>query len=393
MPLYHFLLTPQDAFFFGDERSFGSGSNANYYAKSRRWPQQTTLLGVLRYDLLRRLDLLDHPGQGKKISKTQAAIDAIGEQSFLAGASTQDFGLIERIHSIWLEKDEGGQKEVFLIAPLDLKLEYGTIQGGEFCTLTQRHGKQSIPRLLNSTKGIATQESPKPWEAKKGLSYGLVDEAGQLHDWDHAYQSSERVGIIKQGGQEKDGEGFYRQLRYRLKPNWSFSFLAEIRDDMLERSYKKEPISKLPVGGDRVPFILQAFPVHNKSFQVPKIPNTIHQPQKVHLISDAYVDNLMGLLEKCEHAIVGDPVDFRNVITKVKSTEQYHNTTRRAGKTAPKRAGFSSLYQLIPRGSTFIVNPADWEEFLTQLHSSSTDNWQKIGYNAFQVSPHTPNRI
>lgn len=393
MAFYHFRLTPQDAFFFGDERSFGSGKEANYYVKSRRWPQQSTLLGMLRYDLLRRLNLLDHPGQGKKISKSVEAIKAIGEQSFRPQATQQAFGWIKALSCVWLEKREVSSqgkesRTSYYPAPLDLKLRYDSPQEGEYLGLTQETPTKSLPQFLHEKEGKNNAKAWLPWLAKDDLTDGLISETNLPHDWSDAFEESERVGIIKQGGQVEDGDGFYRQRRYRLKPDWCFAFVAEIDDEHHKRSYAKEVMSEIPVGGDRVPFILEASVQSEMPFPSSQIPTQIKKPQKVRLLSDAYVGNMEKLLASCQETIIGDPTDFRNVITQVESTEQYHNLTARGKAATRARAGFSSLYQLIPRGSVFVVSPDNWTSFVEQLNPSDKSNpianWRKIGYNIFQ---------
>ena len=51
-------LTPLGEFFFGGDVTFGKANKRSYYVQSRRFPQQTTLLGMLRYELLKKNNLL-----------------------------------------------------------------------------------------------------------------------------------------------------------------------------------------------------------------------------------------------------------------------------------------------------------------------------------------------
>ena len=50
-------LAPLSDFFFGGEATFGQGQNQHYFVRSNPWPQQTTLLGMLRYELLKSAPL------------------------------------------------------------------------------------------------------------------------------------------------------------------------------------------------------------------------------------------------------------------------------------------------------------------------------------------------
>ncbi|KAA6331329.1 hypothetical protein EZS27_020050 [termite gut metagenome] len=53
MNTYKIIIKPIDTFYFGSEKTFNpaDGSKANYLVKSQMMPQQTTVLGMLRYAL------------------------------------------------------------------------------------------------------------------------------------------------------------------------------------------------------------------------------------------------------------------------------------------------------------------------------------------------------
>ncbi len=56
---YLIKLTPVDQFFFGGNITFGENkATQNYLVRSEKYPQQTTLLGMLRYQLLKTNSLL-----------------------------------------------------------------------------------------------------------------------------------------------------------------------------------------------------------------------------------------------------------------------------------------------------------------------------------------------
>ena len=50
---YKITLTPVEGYFFGGETTFGEGQAKNYFAKSNLLPQETALLGMLRYQILK----------------------------------------------------------------------------------------------------------------------------------------------------------------------------------------------------------------------------------------------------------------------------------------------------------------------------------------------------
>ena len=196
------------------------------------------------------------------------------------------------------------------------------------------------------------------------------------------YTSQEQVGIIKSSGAEEDSSGFYRQKKYLLNEGWSFSFYAELEEAKNKKTYSTQSTSYLPVGGEKVPFILEAIPLPQWPASLAPVAPT-GASSRVLLLSDAYVENIGSLLSYCQYAFVGDPLDFRAIQTKVNDTHQYYNLTGRDKGKVKDRAGFSTLYQLIPRGSVFRVENSKISPFTNILNQAQA--WKTIGYNAYQV--------
>ena len=88
---YRIQLTPLDTLFFGGENTFGQDSGANYFAQSNRFPQQTTLLGVLRHQILMQNDAFPLTNDNK-----EKATQLIGAHSFDVNAHNQ-FGSIKSL--------------------------------------------------------------------------------------------------------------------------------------------------------------------------------------------------------------------------------------------------------------------------------------------------------
>ena len=57
---YIVRLTPINSYYFGGEITFGEGVAQNYYVKSNYLPQASSLLGVMRYEVLRQNNLLSY---------------------------------------------------------------------------------------------------------------------------------------------------------------------------------------------------------------------------------------------------------------------------------------------------------------------------------------------
>lgn len=377
MPYYQIELTPMGAYYFGDEKSFNSDNNANYFVKSRRWPQQTTLLGALRYDILQRNGLLQkNPGQ-----KLDAAAEHfIGKKGF-RNTQKGDYGQIKRISAVQLKYED----DVYIAAPMDAKMKQQSSTVISYASLKEEPLDTSLPT-------IQTAEG-KAWSAKQGTVDGLVKEkeattSTSLIEWydkeKNPLVSSERVGIIKKRKDDEDSKGFYRQLRYKMKPGWSFVLYAEIDDDGLENNYTQQPNSSFPMGGERVPFRLKATRLGGQPKEFEDVSSSPAKACRVLLTSDAHVEDISALLDTTSLSIMGDPMDFRAIFTSVEQTEQYNNLSARGVTQKSHRARFSSLLQMIPRGSVFHVEPDDWQKFQALIHTNNSA-WTQIGYNSIHI--------
>ena len=101
MKTYLVTLTPQEPYFFGNEKTFlfdkenNQGQRGNsYYIRSERTPLQSTLMGMMRFVLMPYKDH-KHPEQNAPV---------IGSESFRIDAENQSFGVIKNIHPLFFDK-------------------------------------------------------------------------------------------------------------------------------------------------------------------------------------------------------------------------------------------------------------------------------------------------
>ena len=109
MTTYRIDLLPLGHFFFAQELIAELGNKSNYYQQSALFPQQTTLLGMLRHQLLLQHNLIPlYSG-----TNSQHAPDIIGNGSFLVANPTgsNSFGHIKSISPCFLSNSE----ELFLL--------------------------------------------------------------------------------------------------------------------------------------------------------------------------------------------------------------------------------------------------------------------------------------
>ena len=86
MRIYKVTLEPEDWFFFGGGSTFDNGTKTSYIAHSMLLPQQTALLGMIRYQLLKQHNLLFGQGGSPEMSEVKKLI---GERSFIMKDNSQ----------------------------------------------------------------------------------------------------------------------------------------------------------------------------------------------------------------------------------------------------------------------------------------------------------------
>jgi len=128
-------LTPATPFFFGSELTFSADDTrdkekARFFAESYKLPQQTTLLGMIRKEILRAKGKLrihkngewvDLPKRrGNKDSEEYKAVVALtGCKAFdIFDSSSSELGIINRLSEVFLVKDG----KIYRKMPADYRL-------------------------------------------------------------------------------------------------------------------------------------------------------------------------------------------------------------------------------------------------------------------------------
>ncbi|MDR1553105.1 MAG: hypothetical protein LBS69_06555, partial [Prevotellaceae bacterium] len=116
-------LTPVGSYYFGGEHSFTVGKKeddnndlASYIVESNLFPQQTSLLGMLRFWILRNDELAFNLATNR-IANEQRANELIGKSSFCANEE-RNFGKIKGLGVCFLQKNG----KAVLPTPLDYGL-------------------------------------------------------------------------------------------------------------------------------------------------------------------------------------------------------------------------------------------------------------------------------
>lgn len=327
MAKYSIKLTPLAPFFFGSEKTFGDGQNQNYFAKSNPFPQQTTVLGMLRKEILIQAKVfkekwVDYSDVDKKLMT-----EYIGTNSFQVN-STNDIGKIQKLSPVFIV----GENESYIQKPFDSDLEIKKVNGKS-----------------NLDKSVEYIPYTEGYKAKNGgLPNSFRSTKNNTKEFDKIFSEFIKVGNAKDR-EEDDNDKFFKQLFYTMMKEFSFAFFAEI-------DFELKP-SVVFMGADNSSF----------KFDVEKTNSTFEDlfmqtpaVDKITLLSDALVNE--EIYSVCEFAIAKS-IDFR--ITDVR----------------PGNFTKSKKYEMLKRGSVLFFESDKKHLIEGMLNNISL---QKIGYNIYR---------
>lgn len=385
-------LKPLTPYFFGGENTFGDGK-INYYAHSNYLPQQTTILGMLRYELLYQNNLIGTD----PIANDWKSL--IGENSFQRNQENfvDKFGIIEKISPVFLSNSiehyttqalDWAYFEVdnnikinncFVkdkkIAPIILDFENGV---NELALFDQQ--ERCIPRLyVNATS----------YDPKYGLVSLWVKSDGKiLRQWDFEnpnefdnnkgylnglFVEHEQIGINRMLNKRKDDKGdFYKQVFYKLVDDFCLAFFVDIN-----LPEGKELSSRIiTMGGERSVFDMKVISSEKESFDTIFDEQTfknghLRNHKAIVLTSDCYCND--SIIENCSFSI-NESVNFQNIITQQNSVKNYAAFAKggvtKSGENLTLLKRGSVLYPLIDKVEEVKIA-------LTNLP------FTKIGYNNY----------
>lgn len=373
-------LTPLTPYFFGGENTFGDGK-INYFARSNYLPQQTTLLGMLRHQLLIQNDLIGTD----PITNDWKSL--IGTDSFQKKdeAFVTDFGAILEISPVFLAKDNS----YFTTQTLDWAFSDSRIVAPVIMDFDTTEGfamfgdsKELVPKLMCGSKF---------YDPKLGLKSLWVDSAGErFHQWDFdkpkdfttgqgfengVFIPHIQIGIHRVLERRRTDKGdFYKQVSYKLLTGYSFAFFADIN---LPEG-KKFSTKNIIMGGEKTVIHMDVSPAKNLSFENVFTQETFkknhsRKHQAVILMSDSYCDD--SILDNCSFSI-NDSVNFKNITTQQRAGINYA-AFRNEGVTKS-----STNLKLFKRGS--VLYPKEGQLSLVE-DAIRNAAFSKIGYNKYLV--------
>jgi len=249
---YLIKIQPANHFFFGMDVNLGSGLYGNsktYFIKSLLFPQQTSLLGLVRHTILLQTGAIMHGVKSIPYAKRAEATINIGPNGF-GGISTA-YGKIEKISPVFISTMQGNEhyflRSAEFTSPInkdemqsiirsdcrDYKIQLGDNVTREEGRITNYSYKDPFMQILINEKGN--------WLfLKNEFKADEKPEAFRMHvsnriwpNIQYALTEAERVGIRKGENGKTEEEAYYKQVFLRFANDYCFGCYVTLAEDIL----------------------------------------------------------------------------------------------------------------------------------------------------------------
>lgn len=337
---YLVKMTPLEPYSFGTDQSFKFEGVKNlgkdtYYVRSKEIPEQTTVLGMLRYLILQNEGLLKTDflyTAEEKVSMSRA----IGPDSFsFAKTEPQDFGMLQNISPVFLVDRENhnyvknpfhNKSKETGYAPMEMEAE-----------------------MIPTSSGVIHLLKKKEFDAKKGYAggYYCLYDGTIVHDLFHSMMLT---GNCKNSRNNSQEDGFFKREVISLKEGYSFAVYAEA-ERLPERAIAY-------MGQKKSAFLVTAQQVEDVDLMV--------QIQKAFSGGKGtWMYAASDLVVSCTPTYDSFCIVEQKRLQNLETVYEEKNHTKRLKKS-------NKQYNLICAGSVF------YDHFPLEL---SQKNYQKIGYN------------
>ncbi len=372
---YRIHVKPAGYYFFGGEQTFGEDKEQNYFAKTRPYPQQTSLLGLLR-----------HIGHEHKLDIGNSFDPEVKESG-----EPNAFGYIRKLSPLFFAEENKGQTRYYLPA-----FRAGLNKNGqaELFPLTPSKGKA----YAFGQKDSMTAYVFKGYSPKKPLEDYLIapgNEKKQIRKLSGLIKTFVKTGINKPRDGSVPEDGFFKQQVAMLPPNWSFCLLADLDEHEAEKLPRQ---IAMPFGADKCLFSVRMEKLEHPVQFSDLFPPGLWEhtfPQELCcllLTSDAVLDE-KTLTDHTDFACT-ETVNFRSIYTP-KDSINMNDLWLRSEKNSldddknPPKMSKSSRYMLLKRGSMLYASEEKMEMLKKKLDKWS--NYRKIGYNHYLMIAPQPN--
>jgi CRISPR-associated protein Cmr3 len=343
---YFIKLTPRGKFFFGGDRTFAS-TRQSYYAHSEYFPQQTAVLGMLRYSLLKLANALSDSAQAKK---------AIIGTDFQVKDGLNNFEKIKQLSPVCIVEGT----TFWLPAGKDLQW-YENKQTKKYQPCQLQKNTINMPPIVGFDHKEWFQLLLAPFIAstqKVDLSKALplsefYDEHFQVGN------KKERTGISQDDAFFKNDLLSFKRNAETYQSKYAFGFWAEIDADISK-------LQSVQLGRESY-FNVEV--MQNQPMPY-KLPSNESGKGKVILQSNAYVGDIELLRKVADFVLADSPVPFKFIKSSDSDKHYAMNVQNRK----------SDQFYLLEQGS--VIYTSKLEEVIQLLNNGS---FQQIGYNYYKI--------
>jgi len=254
MPYTYFVkLIPEKYFFFGKGSKVETGSygnNKNYFLNGLQFPQQTSVLGLMRYILLLNNKLLNTNSTNINIQDIQNADSIIGEKSF--DGSSQKFGVIDELSPVFITDPSNNHfflRSKEFVTPIDDE-ELMPILRGSLNKFTIKNGSIEYSNISPFQYNLDNTNS-KCYSYKDPFNEVFINETGgfaftkdnynkdinsKWKNQSYIFSETEKIGIRKGENGQTEEEAFYKQTYLQFRNNYCFGFYITLSKDLLPES-------------------------------------------------------------------------------------------------------------------------------------------------------------
>lgn len=361
---YLITLTPLGNFFFGGEITFGDYSNEkdkpekekqlNYLVKGNPFPQQTTILGMLRYELLRKEGLLIP----RNPDKDQRAVYLVGNNGF-SSKHKESYGIIDKIYPIFVKNDK------ILLLP-DKRL----FQDANEVAKKQLHFSE-----IKISKGNGAYVTN--YDAKHFIDEDYSDTNFTIKkEFKEIFEENPQIGIKKNYVGKTDENAFFKQTYMRMRKGFSFAFYAEFREEPKVNDITfmgaDQSLFKIEIDEPVEETVFSNIENQNKKMIEQGVPDAVYQ---VLLLSDCKVS--IDIFNYLIHS-VNETQDFRFMVSS-KSTVNFSKINSKDGVQKS-----NEKFELLARNSILFVKGKDNLSKVTSLIDEEIA-FKNIGYNYYKI--------
>lgn len=341
---YKVNIKPLELYTFGTEvgakfDGVQTNTRESYIITSNIVPDQTTLLGTLRYIVLQMQGLLnlDYDYDGKE----SLLKDAIGGSSFIFGPTVQDFGMIKKLSPVFLRKVD----EIYIANPFHNcgKDEYTPMQ------------MMGPVKTSSGDIHIPVKDKVIGYDAKEGHGSGYIGiDSKKIVSTDKIFKMHLLVGNQTNHSNPNNKDGFFKRETYSMDEHFCFSLYVEAE----EGAFPDKTVAYMGKKQNAFLFTFEETTTTLESFKE-QLENRFRESNEewYYAFSDLYLSDCKV---KYENFAFVEEKYIRNLITTV--TEK--DLTNRRKK--------HERIHLISRGSSFYKQAPDVEK---------NCNCENIGYN------------